>query len=184
MKCKAQYKITMIIGALLLVFAAGLLLFTLHSERSSEKMSDDLLYKFDEIVSGADEPLGSYYGEMPALNIDGKDIIGKLTFPTCGLSAPVLYEKNGSVLCRVSGSLYDSDLVLQGSSKQLVEAAESLMDNDYVEFTDTQGNTFLLKADTIKHTRDAQSVVREGAALTIIVNNELDMSCIVISCLG
>ena len=184
MKRSSKNAIMTIIGALLLLSAAGLLLFTRYSGRISEEKSSVYLSEFDEIVYGEKAALDGMSGDMPVLSIEGADMIGKITVPSCGLSIPVMNDSRTGVPYRVGGSLYDANLTVIGSSKDLLTVAHQITASDEIDLTDAQGNTFVLEAERISHTFESsvENIPKSDCILTLIVKNGLDMSYIVIYC--
>ncbi len=182
MKRSSKNTIMTIVGALLLLSAAGLLLFTRYSGRISEEKSSEYLSEFDEIVYGEKAALDGMSGDMPVLSIDGIDMIGKIAVPSYGVSIPVMNESINGAVFRIVGSLYDGDLTVVGSSKDLLYCAQQITTGDELDFTDVQGNTYILEAERISHSTGLPENETFDCDLTLIVKNELDMSYIVICC--
>lgn len=85
--------------------------------------------------------------DMPKINIDGTDYIGRLSIPSMNLELPVTDEWNYTLLrkspCRYSGSVYKNDMVIAGHNyRSHFKGIESLPEGAVVIFTDTDGNEF------------------------------------------
>lgn len=122
--------------------------------KSGEQL-DALIPKDEAVWQGTDsagEPIYPDYVlnpemEMPVQEIDGHAYIGRIEFPTLGLSLPVLSEWSYPNLkiapCRYSGSAYLSDMVIAAHNYTAHFGRLSELEvGDEVRFTDMDGNAF------------------------------------------
>ena len=93
-------------------------------------------------------------GPMPEVERDGVSYIGVLGLPAIGLALPVQSLCTDSALkrspCRLTGSLYDGDLVVVGLDYAgHFGLLRDLVPGDEVRFTDVRGNQFDLQVATV-----------------------------------
>ena len=144
------------LGVLMILGAAGLLLYNRQESEQAASFSARVLPEISEYVEAAREtatlpPLitdpAAPPREMTVANIDGHDYIGVLSIPAIGYESPVLAEWSYPLLnlgsCRFHGSVYTNDLVLCAHNyHQLFRRITELKPGDLVWFTDMDGLTW------------------------------------------
>ena len=136
----------MTIGLLLLAAAFGLTGYNIWDENRAEQEAAAVVNQLPQPVEGEGYVLHPDM-EMPAMEIDGRRYIGRLTVPAIGLDLPVLEEwsnSNGKVApCRYEGSVYTDDLIIAGHNyRSHFGGLKNLGVGEQVLFTDADGNVF------------------------------------------
>lgn len=143
-----------ILGAMLLAAAIGLVLFSAQKRASLTEVTAKMQALLSETTAGMP---GEQAGEeMPRLEIGGKDYIGLLELPGQGVILPVAAEwETGSFrFCpaRYSGTIYDGSLVIGGSHSKSCFAFISRLDaGEHIYFTDVQGVRYAFTVSKIAH---------------------------------
>ena len=93
-------------------------------------------------------------GPLPEVERDGVSYVGVLELPAIGLTLPVQTRCTDSALgrspCRLTGSLYDGDLVVVGLDyASHFGLLRDLVPGDEVRFTDVRGDQFDLQVATV-----------------------------------
>ena len=144
------------LGILLILGAAGLLLYNRQEADEAASVSAKVLPRISEYVEAAREtatvpPLETDPAapprEMPVAEIDGQLYVGVLSIPAIDYEVQVLSECNLDLLrlgaCRFYGSTYTGDLVICAHNyNRLYSAVASLKQGDPVYFTDMDGLTW------------------------------------------
>jgi sortase A len=159
----------LMIGGVLLILAAGLLVFhNLREDRQAERQSAEILQQLTLTVLDTSAPTDTetpeetemlpettpvplYVSnpemEMPTIDIDGNAYIGWLEIPSLSLTLPVMSQWSYPNLkispCRYSGSAYLDNLVIAAHNyKSHFGNIKTLSPGDEVRFTDADGNVF------------------------------------------
>ena len=121
-KNKGKGSFLIAVGILLLLAAAGLVIYNVWDARRAEETSNQIAQGLIEEINEAVKdgltalPYGSADTPMPTTMIDGYEYIGILEMPSLNLSLPVMKEWDYDRLkispCRFTGSYYTDDLVL------------------------------------------------------------------------
>lgn len=148
--------ILIVFGILLILGAAGLLLFNRQEADEAASVSAKVLPQISEYVEAVREtatipPLETDPSaprlEMPVAEIDGRLYVGVLTIPAINYETPVLSECTLDLLrlgaCRFYGSTYGGDLVICAHNyNRLYSDLARLKPGDQVWFTDMDGLTW------------------------------------------
>lgn len=176
----------MLIGALLVVSAIGLLCYNYYDAQRAEKASLKALpavkmiierSKSEEDTAVNQEDIVPEIGEIPEMtivNIDGYDYIGVLSIPSLGIELPVMSDWDYSRLkiapCRYYGSVFNDDLIIAAHNysthfKNII----NLIPSDIVIFTDMNGLDHIYSVvctDMIKPT-DVSGMLDSGFDLSL-----------------
>ena len=144
------------LGVLLILGAAGLLLYNQQEADEAASISAKVLPRISEYVEAVREtatvpPLETDPSApppaMPVAEIDGQLYVGVLTIPTIDYEVPVLSECSLDLLhlgaCRFYGATYSNDLVICAHNyNRLYSSLAKLKPGDLVWFTDMDGLTW------------------------------------------
>ena len=144
------------LGVLLILGAAGLLLYNRQEADEAASVSAKVLPQISEYLEAVHEtatippPETDPYApprEMPVAEIDGQLYVGVLTIPSINYEAPVLSECTMDLLrlgaCRFYGTTYGGDLVICAHNyNRLYSNLAKLQPGDLVWFTDMDGLTW------------------------------------------
>ena len=144
------------LGILLILGAAGLLLYNQQEADEAASISAQVLPRISEYVEAVREtatvpPLETDPSapppNMPVAEIDGQLYVGVLTIPSINYEVPVLSECTLALLrlgaCRFYGATYSNDLVICAHNyNRLYSSLSRLHPGDLVWFTDMDGLTW------------------------------------------
>lgn len=132
-------RLCMVLGAVLILSAAGLLGYNRWDAARAEKASQEVLGELEQTMqktitehrqeneTAAPQPVLDPAQEMTTVEVEGHDYIGVLSIPAAGLELPVMAQWSYAGLKvapgRYSGTTYADDLVLCGH--QLCKAFQS-----------------------------------------------------------
>ena len=155
--------VCIVLGAVLLAGALGLMLFNLHQDTAARNAAVDILSRLVEQIRGntPDEPadvipdlelqvppelLTDEDKKMTEVEIDGYAYIGYLSVPTLDLELPIMsswsYAQLRIAPCRYSGTLRGEDLVLMAHNYNThFGRISQLSVGDSLSFTDMDGET-------------------------------------------
>lgn len=163
----------MVVGAVLLLCAAGLLTYNLYDEKRAEAQSAEVLDELNGQIPSerkfADTELDDLRSgsEMPTVEVDGQQYIGVLDIPSQGLSFPVLSEWSYAKLkiapCRYKGSVFDDSLIIAAHNyKKHFGGISLLKQGDLISFTDVDGNVYNYRV-SLAETLDGTAVEKMEA---------------------
>ena len=149
----------MILGALLILAAAGLTCWNIAQASRAENASAGVAQKLSALQEEAQPPLQTESGntdtdpawlpgmEMPVTTVDGREYLGMLRIAQLELELPVAAQWSYPVLkevpCRYKGSAYDADLILMAHNYEShFGRIRQLRPGDAVTFEDAAGNLF------------------------------------------
>ncbi len=100
--------------------------------------------------------------EMPEVQIQNYDYIGRIEIPRLGLSLPVMdswsYPNLKIAPCRFSGSAYQDDLVIAAHNyKRHFGPLKNLVEGDTITFTDVDGNVFTYQTALLEQVQPNQT---------------------------
>ena len=160
----------MVLGALMLTGALGLLLYNENEQQQAAAASAEAIPKVVEAIQERaqtqSETQSAYIPEeqrtMSVVEIDGYGYIGFLGLPSIGLELPVMadwsYPQLQIAPCRYTGSTYTDDLVLMAHNyEKHFGKLSKLACGDTVTFTDMDANTVTYKV-VAKDVLDATAV--------------------------
>lgn len=144
------------LGILLILGAAGLLLYNQQEADEAASISAQVLPRISDYVEAVREtatvpPLETDPSapppNMPVAEIDGQLYVGVLTIPSINYEVPVLSECTLALLrlgaCRFYGATYSNDLVICAHNyNRLYSSLSRLQPGDLVWFTDMDGLTW------------------------------------------
>ncbi|OUO34491.1 sortase [Olsenella sp. An290] len=109
---------------------------------------------------------------MPELSVGEESYVGSVELPTLGLELPVASgPRDGHVdlACRISGSVYEGDLVLAGNDHRAAFGGLGLLrPGDAAYVSDTLGHRFAFVVEAV----GASASDRAGAALTLLTQTD------------
>lgn len=148
------------LGGLLLVAAAlGLTGYNMWDSNRAAAAVDMAVQELDVMIPTPEELREEYPEEMipdylldpnmemPTVQVNDHDYIGRLEIPSLGLRLPVMSEWSYPLLkvspCRYTGSAYTNDLVIAAHNyRQHFGALKNLTIGSLIYFTDIDGNVF------------------------------------------
>lgn len=165
-------KICMILGALLILGALGLLAYNEWDASRADKASQDALGKLEESLTGTIEENNKAESmvpqseldperEMTETEIDGWNYIGYLSIPSIGLELPVMSEWSYAGLKvapgRYSGSTYADDMVVCAHNyAKHFSPIKWLQAGAEVYFTDMDGMRWSYEVDNVETLQPTQ----------------------------
>lgn len=179
----------LIVGICVLAIAVILLITSLYSIQSSERMASSYVSTIKTLLP---EPQGAALEEnaendMPALSIEGKDFIGIIEMPSQNSVLPVgaQWKTSNKYPCRFSGSVYDGSIQIGASThKGQYDFYREISVGDKVYFTDMSGNRYgyTIKAIRYEKHADQDALNREESNLTLFVKNMYGFDYIIVYC--
>lgn len=93
--------------------------------------------------------------EMPVVQVEGRDYIGRLSIPVLELELPVIdtwdYPALQIAPCRYAGSVYTDDMVIAAHNyASHFGRLKELSAGDAVSFTDVEGNVFVYTVEDLE----------------------------------
>ena len=152
-------RLCMVLGAVLILCAAGLLGYNRWDAARAEKASQEVLGELEQTMqktitehrqeneTAAPQPVLDPAQEMTTVEVEGQDYIGVLSIPAAGLELPVMETWDNARLkiapCRYSGSTAANDLVIcaHNYSRHFGQLS-ALTAGDSVSFTDMNGHVW------------------------------------------
>ena len=152
-------RLCMVLGAVLILSAAGLLGYNRWDAARAEKASQEVLGELEQTMqktitehrqeneTAAPQPVLDPAQEMTTVEVEGHDYIGVLSIPAAGLELPVMETWDNARLkiapCRYSGSTAANDLVIcaHNYSRHFGQLS-ALTAGDSVSFTDMNGHVW------------------------------------------
>ena len=100
--------------------------------------------------------------EMPEVQIQNYDYIGRIEIPRLGLSLPVMdswsYPNLKIAPCRFSGSAYQDNLVIAAHNyRRHFGPLKNLVEGDTITFTDVDGNVFTYQTALLEQVQPNQT---------------------------
>ena len=184
-------KLTILLGALLLLTAAGLFLFqqigAAQAEKKVETLLEALYAALPEIKPGT--PDDRVDVSMPVLEAEGVNFAAILEVPMfdCKLpvSSPWSEKKLRSYPCRFYGSLYDGTLIIGGSDQTgQLDFLERIDIGHTVMVTDMTGARYsyaVYRVDRAGHA-DAEVLMKEEASLVLFARDSFSLEYIIVRC--
>lgn len=178
MRLKSKWII--LFGILAVACGLGLFIFTQISVNNAEKQSAKILSQIEKILpqktNGITDVLS--YMQMPAVEIDGEDIIGVIEFKELNVSLPLgnKWDENESISYpkRFSGTVYDNSLVIGGYyCKGQFDCLTRLDNGNIITVTDMTGAQFSYEIKDIIRKKDVDS--------KFLSNNSFDITLFVYS---
>ncbi len=106
----------MILGIMLIIGALGLTGYNLFNEYNAGVSAEKIVQQLPEPVEQEEETSEENTEDMPVMDIDGTEYIGKLYIYDLGLELPVRSELTYKGLitapCRYKGSVYENNLII------------------------------------------------------------------------
>ncbi len=183
--------ISLILGCVLILCAAGILVYDKITVEISANNMQEILEKAESkmptIVDQYPDERGNNI--MPSAEINGVNVIGILEVPLYGVKLPVCANWSAktvsSIPCRFLGSIYDRTLIIGADEgKTQFNCAETIQIGDNIYITDMEGGRYTYVVTDIDRSSSADREVLQSkdADLTIFVNNSLSMQYILIRC--
>lgn len=172
-------------GIALIVLSLGVLLLMKLADRQAEKNAEALLQRLDALLpplhAGSQE---SYrVMTMPALEVDGRDVIAIVEIPTFSLRLPVLssWEQGRDLPRRLSGSAYDGSLIIGGSAAQFA-CFDRIPNGTEVTVTDMRGAVFTYTVSRTGRATTADAETLCGSKLTLFARQTASLEYILLRC--
>ncbi len=160
MSASKRGKAALVIGAVLLAAALGLLLYNLWSDATAGKQADGALLTLSDRIE-VNEKLIDPNRAMPTKHIGNWDYIGVLEIPSLELYLPVIdwwsYEALQMAPARYAGSAYADDMIIAAHNYHShFGKLGQLSMGDAVLFTDVEGNVFDYRVQELELLRPEQ----------------------------
>ena len=190
---KRAGKLIIVIGVLLILLSFGYTLWLHIASERAELDVSEALAKLKELLPpesiGSPEEYSSQ--DMPALQLDGRDIIALIAIPSLDTELPLAagWEEKDliSLPQRFSGSVYDNSLVIGGyDRKGQLECLKRLDIGDGISVTDMTGAVFSYTVSDIERKGSAENAIPSDSDydLTLFVRDSETMEYIVVRCTG
>ncbi|MDD6021195.1 MAG: sortase [Oscillospiraceae bacterium] len=147
--------VLIIVGLALIIGALSLTLYNKYDEKRAGAEAQKALQVIENSLKNEQtdsEPAYKIENEiqMPSVNVDGYEYIGKIYFPTLDLALPVISDVGRKKLkkapCRYDGSVYTDDMIIAGHNYIThFGRINRLKYGDEVIFTDIDKNEFRYK---------------------------------------
>ena len=174
--------VLVVLGVLLLLAAAGFVLYNRHDEQRAGNAARETLEKLVIATPMTSETVGELYIpdfeisediDMPSEFIEGFDYVGILDMPTIGIRLPVISECRDNALrmapCCYSGSAYKGNFVIAGHNYTAhFGRLGRLKVGDPITFTDIDGYEF--------HYTVYGTEILDGSAVREMLDNSWDMT--------
>lgn len=188
-KRKITYSLTIIIGTLLILSAAGILIGQAVSNEQQTAATEEILSEMEKLLPhrtpGMPEP--HYGNSMPKAEVNGEDFIGLLEIPDYHTKFPVgaVWDsvKHSYYPCAYQGSLYENSLIIGGSnSAGEFDFADDIDIGAKLRFSDLYGQVFTYQVTMVNHVDSESAVTSEGEDFTLFVKSKSSGKYIVIRC--
>ena len=188
---KKLTNVLLILGALLLVGAVGLLVF---SQASASVNADKATATFEKLVSVFPHvenavPDDRENANMPVMQVENTDYIGVIEIPAYSARLPLRAEWNKNKISsspmRFAGSVYNNTLIIGGSdNKGQFDFIKTITNGDSVYITDMKGSRFSYAVTKIYTTKDVsyQTLSAAEADLVLFARNTYSFEYTVILC--
>ena len=160
-------RLCMVLGAVLILSAAGLLGYNRWDAARAEKASQEVLGELEQTMqktitehrqeneTAAPQPVLDPAQEMTTVEVEGHDYIGVLSIPAAGLELPVMAQWSYAGLKvapgRYSGTTYADDLVLCGHNyAKHFSPIKWLAIGSPVYFTDADGLRWSYEVESVE----------------------------------
>ena len=183
------FVVLLIVGALLIVSACGMLLAKRLIDKSAIKRHEEVVERLRALWQDGEIGLLEE-GEdpkMPAIEIDGVDYIGRISVERFGADVAVTSDWNtgwtSALFCRAAGSLYDKTLVVGANNDAgQFDFFYRVDAGDQVRFTDAEGVTYVYEVGRAARASSFDPSAKAEADLTLYLHNRLSMEYIVLYC--
>lgn len=147
---------------IVLLIAAGLLFggYRIYRVKQASQQANEVLRTMYDMIPGLGVDTGVSSGRgrdpLPALSINGVDIVGCIEIPSLDLMAPVTahdYETDGFITM-VSGSPVKGKFRLRGRREDVFSELADAQPGDKVVFTDIDGIRYTYNVVTQFHLKD------------------------------
>lgn len=166
-----------VIGAVLIAAALGLVIYNMASDASASKSSYDVLMELTEdMKNNRTTPTYSFDpdADMPTKQVDGWNYIGVLEIPSLNLVLPVIDQWSYDALlvapARYTGSAYLDNMVLAAHNyTSHFGRLRELSLEDEIRFVDVVGNVFYYKVQELQ-------ILPPTAAEEMTLNGDWDLT--------
>lgn len=176
-------RLCMVLGAVLILCAAGLLGYNRWDAARAEKASQEVLGELEQTMqktitehqqeneTAAPQPVLDPTQEMTTVEVEGRDYIGVLSIPAAGLELPVMAQWSYAGLKvapgRYSGTTYADDLVICGHNyAKHFSPIKWLAIGSSVYFTDADGLRWSYEVESVETLQPTQIEEMTTAAET------------------
>ncbi len=185
-------KLIIILGVLLILISFGYMAYLHFTADRAELDTADMLSKLKELLPPESKGTPEEYSsaDMPALQIDGRDIVGLISIPALNRELPLAAEWDKKTLIslpqRFSGSTYDSTLVIGGYDREgQLDCLKRLDIGNEVSVTDMTGAKFSYTVSVIERKKSLENdVLEQDHDLTLFVRDSETMDYIIVRCKG
>ena len=178
------------LGLALILGGIGLLVGSRIAADRALRHSADVVQGIEAVLPERTPGIRTQYVAMdlPVMELDGKDYVGILEFPSLGRKLPVTATWDAGELYgnphRFSGTAYDGSLVIGGSdSDGQLDFLEQLELGDPLYFTDLQGRVFAYGVKQVVRADSAEQSILTGqpGLLTLFTRDSFSMEYIIVS---
>ena len=188
---KKPSKLLLAAGLVLVAVSVGLVVFELISMAVSINRVTTITAQLEAMLppdtAGVTE--ANTTAEMPALELDGEDIVAVLEIPAYQVRLPVGSAWDATAVPsyprRFFGTVYNGSLVVGGSDRRGQLACSKRLDiGDTVTVTDMSGAVFAYAVEKVERAKTATvgSLVDDEADLTLFVRDTFSLDYILIRC--
>ena len=179
------------VGALLILSAVGLLIFSRISIKSAQSNAKEIVSELYSLMPETEDsaPDGRYNLTMPMLEIDGENFVGIIKVPQYSKTLPIYGNWDASRVnkypCRYMGSMYDGTLIIGGSANEgQFDFVKTISNGDSVYITDTTGTRYKYTVFDINRTKDVSTdnLTSANAQLVLFARNTYSFDYTVICC--
>lgn len=186
-------KLIIILGVLLVLLSFGYMLYLDITSDRAELNVSETLSKLKELLPPESKGTPDEYSsvDMPALALNGQDIIGIVAIPVLDTELPLAAEWDKKTLIslpqRFSGSTYDSSLIIGGYDREgQFDCLKKLDIGNTIYVTDMTGVKFSYTVSDIKRKKsvDGDALTDPACDLTLFVRDSGTMEYIIVYCAG
>ena len=182
---KRAAKALIFAGIALITLSLVALLHMQLASRQAEKSAEALLQRLDALLPPLHPGSQESYRvmTMPALEVDGRDVIAIVEIPAFSLRLPVLssWEQGSDLPRRFSGSAYDGTLIIGGSAAQFA-CFNRIPNGTEVTVTDMRGAVFTYTVARIGRASTADAETLSGSRLTLFAPQTTSLEYILLRC--
>ena len=190
---RSKSKWVIICGILLLVCSFALMLFSLISADNAQKESEKIVARLKEVLPPKTVGVTDSYSsmQMPALKINGENIIGLLEITALDVALPIGSSWDKKTLNgfpqRFSGTVYDNSLIVGGyDSEGQFDCLKKLDIDSVITVTDMTGAQFKYTVERIERKSSAEADILNGesSSLTLFVRDTYSLDYIIVRCIN
>ncbi len=158
MKYNKIEKTFVLLGLLLITVALCLTGYNLYTDYTAGKTAANVLDELNSRPFDTNEIpdyISNPYMDMPVVNVDGVNYIGRIDVPSLDISLPVIGEWSYPLLkqapCLYEGSAYLKNMIIMGHNYRThFSPLKKIKVGDVISFTDNNDNVFNYTVESIE----------------------------------